>query len=92
MPGGQAAHPGGWHSKGRWSWAHREARPAGGLCAFSTATRAILLQKPLSAGSNAPVTIDGGYVIAGAGVPLSKTQRPLITAYKLRGKGKLPVP
>jgi hypothetical protein len=36
------------------------------------------------------VAIDGDYVIAGAGVPLSKTQRPMIIAYKLGATGKLP--
>ena len=38
---------------------------------------------PLSAGTNAPVTIAGDYVITGAGIPNSNTQRPLIIAYKL---------
>jgi hypothetical protein len=36
------------------------------------------------------VAIDGDYVIAGAGVPLSKTQQPMIIAYKLGGTRKLP--
>jgi hypothetical protein len=44
---------------------------SGHLYAFNAATGAILLNTPLSAGSNAPVTIDGDYVIAGAAVPLS---------------------
>ena len=61
---------------------------SGHLYAFSTATGAILLNMPLSAGSNAPVTIDGDYVITGASVPLSG--RPLIIAYKLGATGKLP--
>ena len=39
----------------------------GYLYAFNAATGAILLKTPLSAGTNAPVTIDGDYVIAGAG-------------------------
>jgi alcohol dehydrogenase (cytochrome c) len=51
--------------------------------ALNTATGAILRKIPLSAGTNAPITVDGDYVIAGAGVPLSKTQQPLIIAYKL---------
>ena len=62
----------------------------GHLYAFNAATGAILLKTPLSAGSNAPVTIDGDYVIAGAGSPLSKSQQPLIIAYKLGATGKLP--
>ncbi|MFI5062643.1 MAG: PQQ-binding-like beta-propeller repeat protein [Streptosporangiales bacterium] len=62
----------------------------GDLYAFNAATGAVLLKTPLSAGTNAPVTVDGDYVIAGAGVPSSSTQRPLIIAYKLGAKGKLP--
>jgi hypothetical protein len=58
--------------------------------ALNTATGAILRKIPLSAGTNAPVTVDGDYVIAGAGVPLSKTQQPLIIAYKLGATGELP--
>ena len=61
---------------------------SGHLYAFNAATGAILLNTPLSAGSNAPVTIDGDYVITGAAVPLSG--RALIIAYKLGAKGKLP--
>jgi alcohol dehydrogenase (cytochrome c) len=64
---------------------------SGYLYAFNAATGAILLKTPLSAGSNAPVAIDGDYVIAGAGVPsLSKNRHALIIAYKLGAKGKLP--
>lgn len=61
---------------------------SGHLYAFNAATGATLLNTPLSAGSNAPVTIDGGYVIAGAAVPLSG--KALIIAYKLGAHGKLP--
>jgi alcohol dehydrogenase (cytochrome c) len=61
---------------------------SGHLYAFNAATGAILLNTPLSAGSNAPVTIDGDYVITGAAVPLSG--QALIIAYKLGAKGKLP--
>jgi outer membrane protein assembly factor BamB len=63
---------------------------SGHLYAFDAATGTILLNTPLSAGSNAPVTIDGDYVIVGAGAPLSKGQRPLIIAYRLGANGKLP--
>ena len=64
---------------------------SGDLYAFNAATGATLLKTPLSAGSNAPVTIAGDYVIVGAGVPsLSKSQHELIIAYKLGAKGKLP--
>jgi outer membrane protein assembly factor BamB len=61
---------------------------SGHLYAFNAATGAVLLNRPLSAGSNAPVTIDGDYVITGASVPLSG--QALIIAYKLGAKGKLP--
>ena len=62
----------------------------GDLYAFNAATGAILLKTPLSAGSNAPVTIDGDYVIVGAGSAVAKSQQPLIIAYKLGATGKLP--
>jgi alcohol dehydrogenase (cytochrome c) len=57
----------------------------GHLYAFNATTGAILLNMPLSAGSNAPVTIEGDYVIAGAAVPLSG--QSLIIAYKLGANG-----
>ncbi len=62
----------------------------GDLYALNAATGAILLKTPLTAGSNAPVAIDGDYVIAGAGSPLSAKQRPMIIAYRLGATGKLP--
>jgi alcohol dehydrogenase (cytochrome c) len=62
----------------------------GYLYALNATTGAIVRKIPLSAGTNAPVTVDGDYVIAGAGVPLAKTQQPLIIAYKLGATGKLP--
>jgi alcohol dehydrogenase (cytochrome c) len=62
----------------------------GYLYALDTATGAILLQTPMSAGSNAPVAVDGDYVIAGAGAALSTAQRNMIIAYKLGATGKLP--
>ena len=51
---------------------------------------AILLKTPLSAGTSAPVTIDGYYVIARAGEQLAKSQHALIIACKLGAAGKLP--
>ena len=65
---------------------------SGYLYAFNAATGAILLTTALSSGSNAPVAVDGDYVLAGAGVPsLSKSQHALIIAYKLGATGgKLP--
>jgi len=62
----------------------------GYLYAFNAATGAILLKTPLSAGTNAPVTIDGDYVIVGAANALSNGQQPLIIAYELGATGKLP--
>jgi outer membrane protein assembly factor BamB len=63
---------------------------SGYLYAFSAATGAILLKTPLSSGDNAPVAIDGDYVIAGAGVQAPETARQLIIAYKVGADGKLP--
>jgi glucose dehydrogenase len=62
----------------------------GYLYALDAATGAVLLKTPLSAGSDAPVAIDDGYVIVGAAVQLSSTQQPEIIAYKLGGTGSLP--
>jgi len=62
----------------------------GDLYAFDAATGAILFKTPMSAGSNAPIAVDGDYIIAGAGVALSSTQRDMIIAYKLGATGKLP--
>ncbi|HTS96319.1 MAG TPA: PQQ-binding-like beta-propeller repeat protein [Streptosporangiaceae bacterium] len=62
----------------------------GDLYALDATTGAILFQTPMSAGSNAPVAVDGDYVIAGAGVTLASTQRNMIIAYKLGATGKLP--
>jgi outer membrane protein assembly factor BamB len=63
---------------------------SGYLYAFSTATGAVLLKKPMSAGSNTPVAVDGDYVIAAAGVAASAHEKPLIIAYKLGADGTLP--
>ena len=53
----------------------------GYLYAFDTATGAVLLKLRLPSGSNAPVTISGGYVIAGT--IISKVRNSSIVAYKL---------
>jgi outer membrane protein assembly factor BamB len=63
---------------------------SGYLYVFNAATGAVLLKRALSAGSNAPVTIDGDYVIAGAGAPQTPAQTPLIIACKLGAAGQLP--
>src|ERR1700729_141986 len=62
----------------------------GDLYALDATTGAILFKTAMSAGSNAPVAVDGDYVIAGAGAVLSSTQRDMIIAYKLGATGKLP--
>ena len=62
----------------------------GDLYALDVATGKILLKTSMSAGSNAPVAVDGDYVIAGAGAALAAGQRPMIIAYKLGAAGKLP--
>ena len=62
----------------------------GDLYALDAATGAILFKTPMSAGSNAPVAVDGDYVIAGAGAALSSKERDMIIAYKLGATGKLP--
>ena len=63
----------------------------GDLYALDAATGAVLFSTPMSAGSNAPVAVDGDYVIAGAGAAApSTTQRNMIIAYKLGATGKLP--
>ena len=62
----------------------------GDLYALDAATGAILFKTPMSAGSNAPVAVDGDYVIAGAGIDLSSGDRNMIIAYKLGATGKLP--
>jgi outer membrane protein assembly factor BamB len=62
----------------------------GDLYALNASTGAILLKTPLSSGSNAPVAIDGDYVLVGAGIPVPKSDKQLIIAYKLGATGKLP--
>jgi alcohol dehydrogenase (cytochrome c) len=64
---------------------------SGYLYAFNAATGAILLKTPLSSGSNAPVAVDGDYVLVGAGVQVPETNKQLIIAYRLGATGgKLP--
>jgi outer membrane protein assembly factor BamB len=62
----------------------------GYLYALDAASGAILFKTPMSAPTNAPVAVDGDYVIAGAGFAQSGTQRNMIIAYKLGATGKLP--
>ena len=62
----------------------------GFLYAFNATTGSILLNTPLSAGSNSPVTVNGDYVIVCAGSRLHAGENALIIAYKLGAKGHLP--
>ncbi len=62
----------------------------GDLYALDAGTGKILMKTPLSAGTNAPVAVDGDYVIAGAGFSLVPSQKRMIIAYKLGATGKLP--
>jgi len=55
----------------------------GYMYAFNTATGAVLMKSKLPAGTNAPVTIDGDYVITAGSYPSSKSQKAEIVAYKL---------
>ena len=64
---------------------------SGYLYALNATTGAILFSTPMSALTNAPVAVDGDYVIPGAGLaPPSSKQRNMIIAYKLGATGKLP--
>jgi alcohol dehydrogenase (cytochrome c) len=64
---------------------------SGDLYAVNASTGAILLRTPMSSEANAPVAVDGDYVIAGAGVQAPKSARQLIIGYRLGATGKLPV-
>src|SRR5580658_491765 len=64
---------------------------SGYLYALDATTGAILFSTPMSAVTNAPVAVDGDYVIAGSGLAApSSRQRNMIIAYKLGATGKLP--
>jgi glucose dehydrogenase len=62
----------------------------GYLYALDATRGAILFKTPMSARTNAPVAVDGDYVIAGAGAAQPGTQQNMIIAYKLGATGKLP--
>src|SRR5580700_2290923 len=62
----------------------------GYLYALDAASGAILIKTPMSAATNAPVAVDGDYVIAGGGFAHTGTQRNMIIGYKLGATGKLP--
>ena len=70
--------------------AGRSAPAGGARWPACPATGAILLRTRLPAGTNAPVTIDGDYVITAGSVAQSAGQRMFIVAYRLGATGKLP--
>jgi outer membrane protein assembly factor BamB len=63
---------------------------SGYVYAFDAATGAPLLKMPLPNRTNAPIAIDGDYLITAASVLHSESQRILIIAYRLGAHGKLP--
>jgi alcohol dehydrogenase (cytochrome c) len=60
----------------------------GYVYAFDAGTGAVLLRLRLPDGTNAPVTIDGDYVLAGASIPRGQQYgKTVIVAYKLGAAG-----
>ncbi len=57
----------------------------GYMYAFNSSTGAVLMKVKLPAGTNAPVTIDGDYVITAGSYPSTKSEKAEIVAYKLGG-------
>jgi glucose dehydrogenase len=55
----------------------------GTVWAMSTKTGKALWHAKMPAGTNAPVAVAGGYLLAAASFPTGKTQKPVIIAYKL---------
>ena len=62
----------------------------GDLFALNAGTGQILLKTPMSAGSNAPVAVDGNHVIAGAGASLAPSQRENDHRLQTGATAKLP--
>jgi alcohol dehydrogenase (cytochrome c) len=58
----------------------------GTIWALSATTGKVLWSKPLSAGTNSPVMIDGNTVVAAGGFPQSKKQTASIEAFSLGGQ------
>jgi outer membrane protein assembly factor BamB len=61
----------------------------GEVVALSRKNGAIVWTTRLPAGSNATLAIVGSTLLAGAGLPLTKTQHPVVVAYRLGAKGRL---
>ena len=58
----------------------------GEVVALSRKSGAIVWKAQLPAGSNAPLAITGNMLLAGAGLPLAKTEHPVLVAYRLGAK------
>jgi outer membrane protein assembly factor BamB len=61
----------------------------GEVVALSRKNGAIVWTTRLPAGSNATLAIVGSTLLAGAGLPLTKTQHPVVVAYRLGAKGRV---
>jgi outer membrane protein assembly factor BamB len=59
----------------------------GEVVALSRKDGSIVWTTRLPAGSNATLAIVGSTLLAGAGVPLTTTQHPVVVAYRLGAKG-----
>jgi len=60
----------------------------GGAIALSRKNGAIVWTRHLPAGSNATLAIVGSTLLAGAGLPLTKADHPVVIAYRLGAKGR----
>jgi outer membrane protein assembly factor BamB len=61
----------------------------GEVVALSRKDGSIVWTTHLPAGSNATLAIVGSTLLAGAGLPLTKTQHPVVVAYRLGAKGRI---
>jgi alcohol dehydrogenase (cytochrome c) len=61
----------------------------GEVVALSRKNGAIVWTTHLPAGSNATLAIAGSTLLAGAGLRLTKTQHPVVVAYRLGAKGRV---
>jgi outer membrane protein assembly factor BamB len=59
----------------------------GEVVALSRNNGSIVWTAHLPAGSNSTLAIAGNTLLAGAGLPLTKTQHPVVVAYRLGVKG-----
>ncbi len=59
----------------------------GTLWALNKSTGAVVWHTKLPAGTNAPLAIDGDYVVTGAGFPQGKNQAAMFIAYKIGATG-----